>query len=98
MIRALCFCLLVLFAVPLSAQVIPFESSVWKVEGIVHQIMDYRGNQALFLKGASAELTDVTFTNGEVEFDIAFSGERSFAARQHLRRFREARLDGGNEE
>ena len=67
------------FWVTVSAQVIPFDSSAWDIEAVAHQIMDYRGQQALFIKGGAAVLNVPAFTNGEIEFDIAFSGERSFS-------------------
>jgi len=79
MLRAVSvFAILAVCAHSLSAQIIPFDSSAWNIEAATHQIMDYRGEQALFIKGGAAVLNAPAFTNGEIEFDIAFSGERTF--------------------
>ena len=66
----------------LSAQVIPFDSSAWNIEAATHQILQYRGQQALYIKGGSAELDAARFKNGEIEFDVAFSAERTFGGVQ----------------
>jgi hypothetical protein len=67
---------------PLSAQVVSFDSSAWKIEAAAHQILQYRGQQALYIKGGSAELDAPPFKNGEIEFDVAFSAERTFGGAQ----------------
>jgi hypothetical protein len=82
MLRLLLASFLFLVAGSSFAQTIPFDSSAWAIEGAVHHVMEYQGAEALFLKGASAELEAPAFTNGEIEFDIAFSAERGFAGVQ----------------
>jgi hypothetical protein len=82
MYRFLATLVLVTLAVPSAGQIIPFDSSAWKIEAATHQILQYRGQQALFIKGGAAELDAPPFVDGEIEFDVAFSAERTFAGVQ----------------
>ncbi|MGA0198184.1 MAG: family 16 glycoside hydrolase [Prochlorotrichaceae cyanobacterium] len=59
-------------------QVIPFDSDRWEINAEESEVKPYLGETALFLKGGFATLKDANFTNGIIEFDIAFSDERGF--------------------
>lgn len=61
-----------------SAQPIPFDSERWEISGAEHEVVMYQGKQSVYLKGASAALSDVSFTTGIIEFDINFSDARGF--------------------
>ena len=74
---AIIFCIFSLSENTLS-QVIPFDSERWDIQGNEKKVVDYLGQQSLYLKGGSAILKDLQFTNGVIEFDIAFSAERNF--------------------
>jgi len=59
----------------LSAQTLaPFDSDQWQIQR--GELVDYMGQKAL--KG-SAELKDLIFGNGVIEFDMNFTGQRGFA-------------------
>ncbi len=66
------------FALPLHAQTIPFDSDRWEFDARESRVEEYLGRQSLFLKGGLALVKDSKFLNGVVEFDIAFSPERTF--------------------
>jgi membrane dipeptidase len=57
---------------------IPFDSDRWDIEAEEFRVEDYLGQKSLYLKGGSALIKDTDFTNGIIEFDIAFTGERGF--------------------
>lgn len=57
---------------------IDFDSERWVKNGADVRSEAYKGQKCLFLKGGTAVLNDVEFTNGIIEFDIAFSPERTF--------------------
>jgi hypothetical protein len=60
------------------AQNIPFESDRWDFHAREHQIVDHLGRKSLYLKGGRATIKDSRFTDGIIEFDIAFTPERGF--------------------
>lgn len=66
------------FALPLQAQTIPFGSNRWHFDAKESRVEEYLGRQSLFLKGGLALVKDSKFLNGIIEFDIAFSAERTF--------------------
>ncbi|MGH7455170.1 MAG: hypothetical protein ACRENG_27695, partial [bacterium] len=71
---ALAFC----FVLPLHAQIIPFDLNRWEIDAKESRVEEYLGRQSLFLKGGLALVKDSKFLNGVIEFDIAFSPERTF--------------------
>jgi hypothetical protein len=71
---ALAFCC----ALPLHAQIIPFDSNRWEIDAKESRVEEYLGRRSLFLKGGLALVKDAKFLNGVIEFDIAFSPERTF--------------------
>jgi len=71
-----------------NAQSVDFDSGQWTIEAASHQIVDYDGQPSLYLKGGEAVLNDVSFMNGTIEFDMAFSAKRGFSG-VHWRRIDE---------
>lgn len=70
---------LILWIAPcLRAQTIPFDSDRWEIEAKESRVEEYLGRQSLFLRGGFALVKDSQFLNGVIEFDIAFSPERTF--------------------
>lgn len=61
-----------------SQQLVPFDSERWEIQAEEKKIVDYLGQKSLYLKGGSAIIKDSQFTDGIIEFDIAFSQERNF--------------------
>ncbi|MCI0486648.1 MAG: hypothetical protein L0229_08610 [Blastocatellia bacterium] len=60
------------------AQSISFDSTRWEIDARESRVMDHLGRKALLLKGGIATVKDSRFTDGIIEFDIAFTGERGF--------------------
>jgi hypothetical protein len=60
------------------AEIVPFDSPRWVMQPDTYRFEDYLGQKSLYLKGGAAYLKDVNFTNGIIEFDVAFSQERGF--------------------
>lgn len=74
---------LILLAVALAAfsvraQTIPFTSNRWHFEAQESRVEEYLGRPSLLLKGGLALVQDARFLNGVIEFDIAFSPDRTF--------------------
>lgn len=57
---------------------VPFTSERWKFEAEDHRVETHLGKSGLRLKGGRATLPDVSFENGIIEYDIAFSQQRGF--------------------
>lgn len=57
---------------------VPFSSDRWTLEGNTHTVETYLGEESLRLQGGRATLSDVAFTEGILEFDVAFSTDRNF--------------------
>lgn len=76
----LCLSIILFFAVSnfTYSQAIPFDSERWDIQGQEKKIVDYLGQKSLYLKGAYAIVKDSQFTDGVIEFDIAFDRERNF--------------------
>jgi len=60
------------------SQIIPFDSERWEIQARESKAMDHLGRTSLYLKGGLAVVKDSQFTDGVIEFDIAFTGERGF--------------------
>jgi len=58
---------------------VPFDSDRFRFDAQEHRIVEHLGRQSLQLQGGVVVLDDVAFTDGVIEFDIAFTGERSFS-------------------
>ncbi len=61
-----------------SNAIIPFDSERWEITGVESKIEDYLGQKSLMLKGAVAVVGDSEFTDGIIEYDVAFPDERGF--------------------
>lgn len=61
-----------------NGQPVPFDTDRWQIDANEGRFEDYLGRQSLYLKGGVAWITDDDFTNGVIEFDVAFSGARGF--------------------
>jgi hypothetical protein len=72
--------LLALFTltVMVRAQSVPFDSDRWDIQANESKVIDHLGRKSLYLKGGGAVIKDSQFTDGVIEFDIAFTGERGF--------------------
>ena len=57
---------------------VPFDSGRWRPSAVESRVEDYLGRRSLYLKGGLATVADACFTDGWIDFDIAFSGERGF--------------------
>jgi hypothetical protein len=60
------------------AQVVPFDSDRWEIEAKESKFVDHLGRKALYLKGGLAAVRGSQFTDGVIEFDMAFTEERGF--------------------
>lgn len=61
-----------------SPQTVPFDSTHWRWDAGMGKVEEFLGRQSLFLKGGIATAVGTHFTNGEIEFDVAFTAERGF--------------------
>lgn len=57
---------------------VPLDSDRWHVEAEESRIEQHLGRTSLYLENGQAWVEDSQFTDGVVEFDIAFTGERGF--------------------
>ena len=69
---------LVFFTDRAHSQTVPFDSSRWEFKADESRIEEHLGRQSLYLKSGVALVKDSKFTNGIIEFDLAFSEERNF--------------------
>ena len=67
-----------IWAIEVHSQTIPFDSQRWKIEGKEKKIEEHLGRQSLYLQSGAAVIQDSEFTDGVIEFDIAFGPERGF--------------------
>ncbi len=75
---AITFTFLFLFSSIAQSQTIDFSGKVWKVNAENATIENYKGREAVLLTQGQIELPHANFTNGVIEYDIAFSEKRSF--------------------
>ncbi len=59
---------------------VPMDESHWTVKSEEFRFEEYLGVPSLYLPQGSAQLNDVVFHNGIIEFDIAFPQGRGFPA------------------
>jgi hypothetical protein len=71
---------LIILSVSVGAhsQIVDFDSSRWEIRAKEDRIEEHLGRKSLFLKGGIAAVKDSKFTDGIIEFDIAFNEERGF--------------------
>ncbi len=75
---AVCFfSLLLFFQAGAFAESIPFDSPRWVLKDNA-KIEEYLGKKSLRIHAGRAYLKDLQFTNGIIEFDVAFSEGRGF--------------------
>lgn len=63
---------------PTFPQPVPFDSGRWRFEAAAHRMEEHLGRPSLYLRDGIATVADARFTNGWIEFDIAFGRERGF--------------------
>lgn len=63
---------------PASLEDVPFDSAHWKVEAKESRFEPHLGRDSLYLREGIAWVEDSEFTDGVIEFDIAFTDERGF--------------------
>ena len=61
-----------------AAEELPFESERWNWSANEQRIEEHLGRQSLYLKGGIGWIEGVELTNGMIEFDLSFTGERGF--------------------
>lgn len=61
-----------------SPQPVPFDSGRWQWNAAEHRVEDHLGRKSLYLKDGIATVSGASFTNGAIEFDVAFTAERGF--------------------
>jgi hypothetical protein len=69
---------LLLFGTPVYSQVVPFDADRWEIKARESKVIEHMGRKALYLKGGVAAVKGSQFTDGVIEFDMAFTGERGF--------------------
>ncbi len=67
------------YTLSVSASNILLNSDNFIVEGEKAEFTSYMGKKSLLLNGASATVNGIVFTNGIIEYDVAFTEERNFA-------------------
>lgn len=60
------------------SQAVPFDSGRWQWNAAEHRVEDHLGRKSLYLKDGIATVSDARFTNGAIEFDVAFTRQRGF--------------------
>jgi hypothetical protein len=62
----------------MTLQSVPFDSGRWTWSARESRVEDHLGRKSLCLKGGIATVDGVRFTDGAIEFDVAFTAERGF--------------------
>lgn len=65
-------------ASPISPQPVPFDSGRWHWEAATQRVEEHLSRQSLYLEDGVAWVSDARFTNGWIEFDMAFGTTRGF--------------------
>jgi hypothetical protein len=60
------------------SEVISFDVENWEIHAKESRIENYLGRSSLFLKGGHAVVKDSEFSDGTIEYDVAFDGTRGF--------------------
>jgi hypothetical protein len=61
-----------------QAETVAFTPELWDIQAKESRVEDYLGQKSLYLKSGIASVKESKFTDGTIEFDIAFTGERGF--------------------
>jgi hypothetical protein len=61
-----------------TAQAAPFDAEGWQYHAVEHRVEEHLGRTSLYLKGGIATVAGARLTDGCIEFDVAFGGERGF--------------------
>lgn len=61
-------------------QIIPFDSNRWEITAKESKLEDYLGKKSIFFRDGIAFVKDSQFTDGIIEYDVAFSQDRAFLA------------------
>jgi hypothetical protein len=67
-----------MLALRARSETVPFDSGRWEIQAAESRVVEHLGRGSLYLKGGVAAVKDSDFTDGVIEFDIAFTGERGF--------------------
>src|SRR5262245_37182210 len=67
-----------LFAVRSFSQTVAFTPELWDIQAKESRVEDHLGRKSFYLQSGIASVKDSKFTDGVIEFDIAFTGERGF--------------------
>ena len=71
--------LLILSSVIGNAQdIIPLDTTNWKITAKAHIIEKYKGKNAIYLQAGAITLKNTKFLNGTIEFDIFLKEEQAF--------------------
>jgi hypothetical protein len=66
------------YVLPINANNTALNSDNFTFSGEKAQFTNYKGKKSLFLNDASATINNVSFTNGVIEYDVAFLQQRNF--------------------
>ena len=77
-VMSLVVCLSATWSEESLSEVISFHSQRWEISAVQSKETTFLGRPCLMLKGGVAWITDAAFTDGILEFDMAFTGERGF--------------------
>ncbi len=72
------FSCVLMLALQARSETVPFDSARWEIQATESKVVNHLGRTSLYLKGGAAAVRDSRFTDGVIEFDIAFTGERGF--------------------
>lgn len=74
----LCACLLALLPGVVAADTIPADSPRWEIQAKTSRVEEHLERPGLYVEGGYAYIMDAEFTDGTIEFDIAFDAARGF--------------------
>ena len=66
------------YVLPVNANNIALNSDNFTVEGNKAKFTEYKGETSLLLNDASAAINGISFINGIIEYDVAFTEKRNF--------------------
>jgi hypothetical protein len=61
-----------------APRTVPFDSDLWRWNAAEHRVEEHLGRPSLYLRDGTATVAGARFTDGWIEFDIAFGRERGF--------------------
>lgn len=73
-----CFLLLSLVGSITAQEAIPFDTAHWAFRTESYILENFKGKDAIYLKGGTIELKDTRFLNGTIEFDVFLKEEQAF--------------------